>query len=88
MMLPLLACCAGVYLGLHFNILVLLPFSVLGAGAIICSSSTASQSFSDSAGILLFPLIAIQAGYLLGLTAREPYGQLLARLNIGHSKRI
>jgi hypothetical protein len=88
MMLPLLACCAGIYLGLHFNILVLLPFSVLGAGAMICSSWSSGQSFLDSANILLFPLIAIQAGYMLGLTARETYGQLLARLNIGHSKRI
>jgi hypothetical protein len=87
-MLPLIACGAGVYLGFHFNILVLLPFSALGAGAFIFSSWASGQSFLDSASILLFPLISVQAGYMLGLTARETYGQLLARLNIGHSKRI
>jgi hypothetical protein len=87
-MLPLLACCAGLYLGLHFNILVLLPFTVLGAGAFIFSSWTSFQSLFDSASILLFPIISVQAGYMLGLTARETYGQVLARLNIGQSKRI
>jgi hypothetical protein len=61
---------------------------VLGAGAYIFSSWTSGQSLFDSAGMILFPLISVQAGYMLGLTARETYGQLLARLNVGHSKRI
>jgi hypothetical protein len=87
-MLLLLACGAGVYLGLHFNILVLVPFSVFGAGGCIFSSWASGQSLFDNAGILLFPLISVQAGYMLGLTVRETYGQLLARLNIGQSKRI
>jgi nitric oxide reductase large subunit len=87
-MLPLLACGAGIYIGLHFNILALLPFSILGAGAYMVSSWAAGQSLFDSAAVLLVPMILIQAGYMLGLTARETYGQLLARLNIGQSKRI
>ena len=87
-MLPLLACAAGIYLGLHFNILVLLPFSVLGAGAYIFSPWAANQSLFDSAAVLLLPMISVQAGYMLGLTARESYGQLRVRLNIGQSKRI
>ena len=87
-MLMLIACGAGVYLGLHFNILVLLPFSILGAGAFIFSSWSSGQGLFDSAGVLLVPLIAVQAGFMVGLTARETYGQLLARLNIGQSKRI
>jgi len=87
-MLPLLACAAGIYLGLYFNILVLLPFSILGAGAYVFSGWAAGQSFIDSAAILLFPMISVQAGYMLGLTAREAYGQLRARLNIGQSRQI
>ena len=87
-MLPLLACAAGIYLGLHFKILVVLPFSILGAGAFIVSGWASGQSFFESASILLFPMILVQAGYMLGLTARETYGQLLARLNIGQSRRI
>jgi nitric oxide reductase large subunit len=87
-MLPLLSCCAGVYLGLRFNILALLPFSILGAGAYISSSWSAGQSLSHSAIVLLFPMISIQAGYMVGLTARGAYGQLLERLNIRQSKQV
>jgi hypothetical protein len=87
-MLMLIACGAGVYLGLHFNILGLLPLSLLWAGAFILTSEllTSEQSLFDSAGVLLVPLISIQAGFMLGLTARETYGQL--RLNTGQSKRV
>jgi hypothetical protein len=87
-MLPLLACGAGVYLGLYFNILVILPFSVFGAGAFIFSSWGTGHGFIASVGALLFPLVAVQAGYILGLTARENYGQLRARLNIGQSTQV
>jgi hypothetical protein len=87
-MLLLFACGAGVYMGLYFNILVLLPFSILGAGAFTFSAWNSGQSLLDCAGALLFPMIAIQAGYMLGLTAREAYGQIRARLNISQSGRI
>jgi hypothetical protein len=87
MTLPLIACGAGIYLGLHFNILVLLPFSILGAGAFIFSPWWSEQSLLDSAGVMVVALISVQAGFMIGLTAREFYGQLLARLNISRSKR-
>ena len=87
-MLLFIACGAGIYLGLHFNILSLLAFSVLGAGAYVFSSWASGQSFFDSANVLVFSIISVQAGYMLGLTARGIYGQLLARLNIGQSERI
>ena len=87
-MLTLLACGAGVYMGLYFNILVLLPFSVLGAGAFVVSSWASGQSLFDSAGLLWIPFIAIQAGYMIGLTAREACAPLLARLGSGQSERI
>jgi hypothetical protein len=87
MLLLLIACGAGVYLGLHFNVLVLLPFSILGAGAFLLSSWPVEQGLFDRAGALVVPLILVQAGFVLGLTAREIYGRLLARLNVGQSKR-
>jgi hypothetical protein len=87
-MLPVIAFGAGVYLGLHFNILALLPFSALAAGAFIFSSGPSGQGFIDNASLLLFPLISVQAGYMVGLTAREVYGQVRVRLNIGQTKRI
>ncbi len=87
-MLALFACAAGIYLGLHFNILVLLPFSVLGTGALVFSSWSSGHSLWDSATAMLVPMISVQAGYMLGLTGREAYVNLLARLNIGQSKQV
>jgi hypothetical protein len=87
-MLPLLACGIGVYLGLYFNILVLVPFSLLSAGAYVASSCASGQNLLESLGFVLFPIISLQAGYMLGLTGRETFGQLRSRLNIGLSKRI
>ncbi|MBR0697755.1 hypothetical protein [Bradyrhizobium lablabi] len=87
MILTLLACGAGLYLGLHFNILALLPFSVLGAGAFIVSSWSAGETPMHSAGLIILPLIGVQAGYFLGLIARETYGNLIVRLKLWQSRQ-
>lgn len=81
-MLPFLVVGAGIYAGLRFSIWVLLPLSLLGAGAYMLAAGA-----SGNIGTVLFPVIAIQAGYMLGLTARPTYDQLLARLNIDLSGR-
>ncbi len=83
-MLLVIACGAGVYLGLHFNVLALLPFSILWVGAFVFSSWASEP---DSIGVLLVQLISVQMGFVLGLTARGTYGRVLARLNIGQSRR-
>ena len=87
-MLPILACGAGIYVGLHFNVLALLPLSVLGAGAYIVSAWANGQSLLDGAAVVLLPIVAVQVGYFLGLTTRPAYLHLRSRLNIRHSERI
>jgi hypothetical protein len=87
-MLIILACCAGIYIGRHFGVLALLPFSLLGAGAFVTSCWMSGQGFFTSASMVIVPLIALQTGYFLGLTSRGAYAQLLARLNISQSKRV
>jgi nitric oxide reductase large subunit len=87
-MLLLIASGAAICLGLHFSVLVLLPVSMLAAAAFIFWSWFSGQNPFDNAGMLLGLLIAAQAGFMLGLTARETYVQLLAKLNIGQSGRI
>jgi hypothetical protein len=84
-MLALLVFGFGIYTGLHFNVLALLPLSFLGAGAFIFSSGYA---FSESFVLLLLPLFALQAGYMIGLTARNAYGHLRARVSMAQSKRV
>jgi steroid 5-alpha reductase family enzyme len=88
-MLALLLACvmAGVFLGLHFKVLALLALSVLGAGVFIVAAWSADQNFADTVVNLIFGVISLHAGYMLGLTAREPYA-LLVRLNSNQSEHI
>jgi nitric oxide reductase large subunit len=87
-MLPILACGAGIYVGLHFNILALLPLTVLGAGAYLVSAWANGQGLLDGLAVVALPIIAVQAGYFLGLTTRPAYMHLRSRLNIRHSERV
>ena len=87
-MLPILACGAGIYVGLHFNILALLPLSVWGAGAYLVSAWANGQGLLDGIVVVALPIIAVQAGYFLGLTTRPAYLHLRSRLNIRHSERV
>jgi hypothetical protein len=87
-MLALLVFGFGIYTGLHFNVLALLPLSFLGAGTFVFSSWSSGYAFSESFVLLLLPLVALQAGYMIGLTGRNAYGHLRARANIAQSKRV
>ena len=87
-MLPILACGAGVYVGLHFNILALLPLSVLGTGAFIVSAWANGQGLLDGLAAVALPIITVQVGYFLGLTGRPAYLHLRDRFNIRHSERV
>ena len=80
-MLTLLACGTGMVLGLYFSVLILIPFSLLAVGASIFSSWYTGHSLSPSSNDMLFSIVSGQAGYMLGLTAREAYGRVLARFN-------
>jgi hypothetical protein len=87
MTLPVLACVAGIYLGLNFRFLAVLPFSAAGAGAYVLLLSSSGQSLSDCAWNLTIMTIAVQAGYMLGLTARDLYRQVVDRLGLVQSQR-
>lgn len=87
-MLLLLVCIGGIFLGLYFSVWVLLPVSLVGT--VIFASTNLAFNFSPfaNAADLLVLLISGQAGYILGLTARDAYGHLLARFLAVPSNRI
>jgi hypothetical protein len=85
-MLPLLACGAGIYLGLHFNVLILLPLSLLGFATLSIVSWFSAYGPYESLGLLFLFFVSAQAGYVIGLTGRDAYGQVLARLGSAQSK--
>ena len=86
-MLPLIACGVGIYVGLHFNVLALLPLSVLGAGAYVVTAWSNGQGLLSSMAAVILPIIAVQVGYFLGVTTRPAYLHLRSRINIRHSER-
>jgi hypothetical protein len=87
-MTPLLACCAGIYLGLHFTILAVLPVCLLGLGAFFTLMDVSGQNLFDLVLMPLVPVIALQGGYFLGLTARDSYEHLVGRPNVRQSKIV
>jgi len=86
-MLPLIACGVGIYVGLHFNVLALLPLSVLGAGAYVVTAWSNGQGLLSSMAAVILPIIAVQVGYFIGVTTRPAYAHLRSRINIRHSER-
>jgi hypothetical protein len=85
-MLVILACLAGVLLGLIFNVFVLFPVTV--AGILAYALMSQDQGLGPATASILFPAISLQAGYMIGLTGRDTLAPLLARLNLAHSKRV
>ena len=68
-MMPLLACSAGIYAGFNFNIFGLMPLSVIFGAATLLSG----QGAGGGDHVLLLSLIAVQAGYMIGLTGRDTF---------------
>ena len=85
-MLIILACLAGVLLGLTCNVLVLLPVILAGARPMHAShkdkgSERYSRRYRHVGGRFTGRL-------LIGLTGRDMVAQLRARLNIAQSRRV
>jgi hypothetical protein len=87
-MLPLLTCGAGIYLGLHFNALILLPLSLLGLATLFIASWFSAYGPYESLAVMVLFFVSAQAGYMIGLTGRDAYGRVLAWLGFAQSKRI
>ena len=83
-MMPLLACSAGIYTGLNFNIFGLMPLSViLGAATLL-----PGQGAFGGDHALLLSLIAVQAGYMIGLTGRDTFAKLGSQTKPDRSTRL
>jgi membrane protein DedA with SNARE-associated domain len=78
------ACLIGGFVGLYFNVLILVPLTA--ALPFACCLSTAGHGDMISAALFSFipAAIGLQGGYMIGLTARD----LFRRSNTAQSKRI
>ena len=75
---PAFACLAGAIFGLHFNVVGLALVTILECAIYLA----ANLLFGDGAklGHLVVLIVSLQAGYFAGLTGRDVYTDLVARV--------
>jgi hypothetical protein len=76
MLLLTIACLAGIFLGLKYNFLVLVPVTIVTGS--ICWASSLMNGVTLSATLIdvMIPGAGLQAGYMLGLTSRDLVNQV------------
>ncbi|QND70451.1 hypothetical protein [Tardiphaga robiniae] len=85
---PVLACVAGVLLGLRVNVLALVPTAIATATAYLAVNVLSGRSLLFDLSGLAIMIASTQAGYFVGLTGRDVYGGLVHRLTHGDTKRV
>ena len=85
-MLIALAALAGIVIGLNFRAVVLIPLFLFGAAAY--SALSIQHGFGANALAIVVAAVSVQGGYMIGLTGRDLFSQMLVRLNIVQSKRV
>jgi hypothetical protein len=86
--LMIVALLAGIFLGLYFHFLVLIPLTLLAA---ITSSAMAlmdGQTAMSALIAIIIPAVGLQGGYMIGLTSRDVLSQFLSRDTGIQSKRV
>ncbi len=81
------SCAAGIYLGLYFNVFILLPILLIEFAAVTLMAWS-SYGPHDNLGLMLLVFVSTQAGYMIGLTGRDAYRQVVARLGSAQSTGI
>jgi hypothetical protein len=88
MLLLIVSCLAGIFFGLYYNFLILIPLTL--AIAIACSAAAILQGQAISAALfaIVVPAVGLQGGFMIGLTGRDLLGQFVTRLSGVQSKRV
>lgn len=79
-MLIIFTCLAGAIFGLCFSVLLLISVTALGAGLFLGINGYLGQTSVSLLGQLGMAILALQAGFFVGLTGRPVYAALLARI--------
>jgi hypothetical protein len=88
MVLLIVASVAGIFLGLCYNLLVLVPLTLVAAVALSAAALLHGETVSAALSAMVIPAIGLQGGYMIGLTSRDVLSQFLSRLNAAQSKRV
>ncbi len=80
-------CLVGVYFGLYYGFLILIPLTLAAALACVASSAIHGEAISGALLATITAAIGLQGGYMIGLTGRDLFSQVVARLNSMQSRR-
>jgi len=87
-MLPIVACTFGVCLGLHLNVFVLVPTTLVSIAFFAAFGYLSGTSLLQVTMEGCLSIFLCQAGYMLGLMAREPVAQLVARFRLRQFRQV
>lgn len=85
MELLIVTCVAGIFFGLYYNFFVLIPLTLVTCTA---AALLHGQSMSSALLAIVIPAVGLQGGYMIGLTGRDLFGQLLTRFSWVQSKGV
>jgi hypothetical protein len=88
MVLLIVACLAGIFFGLYYNFLVLIPLTLAAAVTYSAVAVLHGQTISAALLGIVIPAVGLQGGYMIGLTSRDLLSLFLSRLSAAPSKRI
>jgi hypothetical protein len=88
MVLLIVASAAGIFLGLYYHLLVLVPVTMAAAVVFSAVALWHGETVSTALVAIVIPAIGLQGGYMIGLTSRDVLSQFLSRLNAAQSKRV
>lgn len=79
--LSVYASVAGIYIGLYFDILALVPLFALGAGFLMLTGWAVGADLAELVKQLMLPLVCLQFGYICGIWSRNSYAKFIRRVN-------
>jgi hypothetical protein len=74
-----ITCLVGVYFGLYYGFLMLIPVALVAAVASVAGSAVHGEAISSILLTILAQAIGLQGGYMIGLTGRDVLSQFVAR---------
>jgi hypothetical protein len=87
-MMTVVSLLTGIWLGIHFGVIVLIPILMIGALSVAFCTFGTEISFHEIMILCGMPLIAVQCGYMVGLTGHDMIAQIRNRFDTSQSERI
>ena len=81
-------CLAGMFLGFNWNVLILVPAT---AGLLIVFGILAladGTNAHEAIAAILMPMVALQAGYMLGTAGRDVLGHYVQKRASTHTEHV